>query len=407
MAANNTDSQELVLVPSLRCVLVLDKVAKLAVNLLKEAGLQVHEGEGGMGADSLTHLINHIGADAVIVRSATKITDTIFANCPSLKVIARAGVGVDNIDVAAATAAGVLVINAPEGNTLSAAEHTCSLITALSRQLHQTFVTSIEDYASKKKSVTSGSNLISELQGKCLAILGLGRIGQTVGKRLHAFGMRVIGYDPLWTKESVLPPWLDELFVDLDKLWPEADYISLHMPLIPATRHLVNRAALSLCKPGVRIVNCARGGIIDEDALVEALEQDKCLGAALDVLEVEPPQENGTGEALIKHPRCLVTPHHGASSCEAQNRVAVEVATALCRLAGKSKGVALNGAINLNASGNAYLASMRRDPKLTEFLTNQVPRFAFALATRLVLLRGIPCRAAVSRFLCVDHKFSV
>uniref|UniRef100_A0A182U274 D-3-phosphoglycerate dehydrogenase n=1 Tax=Anopheles melas TaxID=34690 RepID=A0A182U274_9DIPT len=220
-----------------------------------------------------------------------------------------------------------MVLNTPGGNSISACELTCFLIGALARPICPA-ATSMKEGRWDRK-LYSGS----ELYGKTLAILGLGRIGREVGVRMNAFGMRVIGFDPITTAEEAKAAGIEKM--ELEQIWPLADYITVHTPLIPATRNLISTATLAKCRKGVRVVNVARGGIIDEAALVTALESGQCGGAAVDVYPEEPPKSDTTRK-LINHPKVVATPHLGASTSEAQVRVAVEVAEQFIALTGKS-----------------------------------------------------------------------
>ncbi len=253
--------------------------------------------------------------EGLVVRSATTVDAELLAAAPRLRVIGRAGSGVDNIDVGEATARGVVVMNAPGENTLSAAEHAWALIMAVSRNVAAAHLRLSGGEWGKK------GLMGVELHGKTMGVLGLGRIGREVAARAKAFGMRVLGYDPF------LPPEVAEglglELRELDAIWPEADFLSVHAPLTERTRHLVGREALAACKPGVRIVNCARGGLVDEQALLEALEDGRVAGAALDVFEQEPLPADSP---LRSHPRLVLTPHLGASTAEAQEKVAVRIA---------------------------------------------------------------------------------
>jgi D-3-phosphoglycerate dehydrogenase len=253
--------------------------------------------------------------DAVIVRSETRITADVLEAGKKIKIVGRAGVGVDNIDVAAASRQGVLVVNVPGGNTISAAEHTMALLLALSRN-----IPAAND--SLKSGEWSRSKFTgSELLGKTLGLIGLGRIGREVAKRAQSFGMQVVGYDP-YASEEYAKAYNISLH-PLETIYQEADYISVHVPLNDTTRHMLNARTLGQLKPGVRIINCARGGIIDEKALAEAIKSGHVKGAALDVFEQEPPPKDNP---LLKLPQVIVTPHLGAATEEAQVKVAQELA---------------------------------------------------------------------------------
>ncbi|CAD7080165.1 unnamed protein product [Hermetia illucens] len=306
-------------------VLICDAVDAACVDLLKSHGIEVTY-KLKLPKDELCKEVKDF--DAAIVRSDTKITaDVIKAGSGSLKAVGRAGAGVDNIDISAATAENIIVLNTPGGNSIAACELTCLLIGTLARPIVPAGQSMKEGRWDRK--LYSGT----ELYGKTLAVIGLGRIGREVGIRMNAFGMKVIGYDPITTAEEAKAANISKL--ELDQIWPQADYITVHTPLIPETRNLISSATLAKCKQGVKVINVARGGIIDEAALLEALESGKCGGAALDVFPEEPPKSEVT-KKLIQHPKVVATPHLGASTSEAQVRVAVEVAEQFIALTGKS-----------------------------------------------------------------------
>ncbi len=253
--------------------------------------------------------------DALIVRSGVRVTAEMIRAATRLKVIGRAGVGIDNIDVEAATQSGIIVVNAPTGNVIAAAEHAIALLLALARNVPQAD-------ASMRRGEWDRRRFIGiEVQDKVLGILGLGRIGSLVATRAHGLRMKVIAYDP-YVSEEYASNLAVEL-VSLDELLATADFITIHMPLTDSTRNLLNRETLARCKRGVRIVNCARGGIVDEAALLEALESGQVAGAALDVYEHEPLPPD---DPLRKHPHVVLTPHIAGSTTEAQERVAVDIA---------------------------------------------------------------------------------
>jgi D-3-phosphoglycerate dehydrogenase len=253
--------------------------------------------------------------DALIVRSATKVTKDVIQAAANLKVVGRAGVGLDNVDLEAATQKGIIVMNTPTGNTISTAEHTMSMILALSRNIPQA-------NASTKKGEWKRSKFMGvELYNKTLGIVGLGRIGSELAKRALSFGMKVLAYDPFLSRE--VAEGLGVEVVELNDLLSRSDYITVHTPLSEETKHMISGAQFALMKKGVRVVNCARGGIIDEAALITAIKEGKVLGAAIDVFEKEPvPPES----ELLKLDNVVVTPHLGASTEEAQVNVAIEVA---------------------------------------------------------------------------------
>lgn len=307
-------------------VLVCDAVDNSCVKLLQDHGINV-DYKLKLTKEQLVKEVK--GYDAVIVRSDTKITAEILdAGAGKLKAVGRAGAGVDNIDIGAATRNNVIVLNTPGGNSISACELTCFLIGALARPICPA-ATSMKEGRWDRK-LYSGT----ELYGKTLAVLGLGRIGREVGIRMNAFGMRVIGFDPITTLEEAKAAGIEKM--ELDQIWPLADYITVHTPLIPSTRNLISVTTLAKCRKGVRVVNVARGGIVDEAALFDALESGQAGGAAVDVYPEEPPKSETT-KRLINHPKVVATPHLGASTSEAQVRVAVEVAEQFIALTGTSK----------------------------------------------------------------------
>ncbi|MGS2776210.1 phosphoglycerate dehydrogenase [Robertmurraya sp. GLU-23] len=252
--------------------------------------------------------------DALLVRSATTVTEELLKKMPQLKIIARAGVGVDNIDVNAATKRGIIVVNAPDGNTISTAEHTFAMMASLMRNIPQAHQ-SVKNLEWKRNAFIG-----TELYGKTLGIVGMGRIGSELAKRAKVFGMNVKVYDPFLTKERAIKQGVSH--GSLDEVLAEADIITVHTPLTPETKGLINEETLSKTKKGVYFLNCARGGIIDEQALAKFVGNGHVAGAAIDVFEVEPPGEH----PLFKFDNVIVTPHLGASTKEAQLNVATQVA---------------------------------------------------------------------------------
>ncbi len=244
----------------------------------------------------------------MVVRSGTKVTKEIIDAGVNLKIIGRAGTGVDNIDVRAATSKGILVVNTPGGNTISTAELALSHILALARNIPQ--ATASLKHGKWDRSKYTGT----ELTGKTLGVIGVGRIGREVAKWCKGFGMNVVGYDPVVSEQSARTFGIEP--VSLEELLKQADFITIHTPLTKETDHLINANSLAKCKKGVRIINCARGGIIDEHAALEALKSGQLGGLGLDVLEHEPPTEDSL--ELRKHPNVVMTPHLGASTYDAQ-----------------------------------------------------------------------------------------
>lgn len=253
------------------------------------------------------------GFDALLVRSKTQVTRELIEKADKLKIIGRAGVGVDNIDLEAATENGIIVVNAPDGNTNSAAEHTIAMLMAMARKIPQAFT------AMRKGEWDRKSYVGVELKGKTLGVVGLGRIGAEVALRAKGQRMNIIAYDPFLTPEKA-----EELgigFGTVEEVLKASDFITVHTPLLKETRHLIDADAFGLMKKGVQIINCARGGIIDEDALYDAIESGKVAGAALDVFEQEPMVDF----RLLSLPEVIATPHLGASTYEAQENVAIDV----------------------------------------------------------------------------------
>ena len=298
-------------------ILITDKLAQEGIDLINSMDDFEAVVRTGISEDELSEIIGD--HDGLIIRSATTVTPKVLENPGKLKGIARAGVGVDNIDIPTATQKGILVMNTPGGNTLSAAEHTMALMLSLSRNVVPA-CNSLKEGAWDRKKYTG-----NQLNGKVLGVIGLGRIGMSVVKMALGFNMRVIGYDPF-----AAPKEADQMGVevteDITKIYREADFISLHIPRNEKTTNMITTKELKMMKPTCRIVNCARGGIINEDDLYNGLNAGMIAGAALDVFSKEPPDNMGFQEC----PSCLVTPHLGASTEEAQIEVAVEAAQILC-----------------------------------------------------------------------------
>jgi len=254
------------------------------------------------------------GYQALIVRSATKVTAKALAAATDLKIIARAGVGVDNVDIPAATQRGIVVCNSPGGNTMAATEHTWALILALARNLPAAD-------ASLKKGEWKRSQFVGvELYGKTLGVIGLGKIGSEVARRGLAFGMKILANDPFVSPENAQK--LGVALAEIPEIVAQADFLTLHMPLNKDTQNLIDAKMLKLAKPELRLINCSRGGIVEEAALAEALQKGQIAGAACDVFSKEPPE----GSSLLGAPKIILTPHLGASTQEAQVKVAVDVA---------------------------------------------------------------------------------
>lgn len=293
-------------------VLVSDPIDQVGLDILSQVA-QV-DVKTGLSAEELVKIIPEY--DALMIRSGTRVTKEIIEAGTHLKIIGRAGVGVDNVDVPAATRQGIVVVNSPQGNTIAAAEHAIAMMLALSRHIP-------EANLSVKNGQWNRQQFIGvEVYKKTLGIVGLGKIGSHVAVAAKAMGMKLLAHDPFISQERA--EQLGCRLVDLDLLIRESDYISLHMPKTEETYHLINAEALAQMKPTARIINCARGGIIDEAALAEALKNDQIAGAAVDVYENEPLEENSPLRSLGQ--KVILTPHLGASTEEAQINVAIDVA---------------------------------------------------------------------------------
>lgn len=292
-------------------VLVLDPISEDGIKeLLDHPNYEVDIKTGLSEAEILDIVHDY---HAMIVRSQTTVTEEIIQYARSLKVIARAGVGVDNIDIDAATKYGVIVVNAPDGNTISATEHTMAMMLALTREIPAAHKELSEGVWNRK--AYKGT----EMYGKTLGIIGVGKIGFGVARRAQSFGMKIIAFDPYLSEEKAKEADIEKM--EVENIAEHADFVTVHTPLTPQTRGIVGKAFFEAAKPELKIVNVARGGIIDEAALLEALDEGQIDGAALDVFEEEPP----TNHKLLNHPRIVVTPHLGASTVEAQEKVAISV----------------------------------------------------------------------------------
>jgi len=318
-------------------VLITDKLAQEGIDLINATEGAEAVVKTGISADELAGIIGDY--DGLIIRSGTKVTAEVLENPGRLKGIARAGVGVDNIDIPAATRKGILVMNTPGGNTLSAAEHTVTLMLTMSRNVVPA-CNSLKAGAWDRKKYMG-----NQLNNKVLGVIGLGRIGMAVVQMARGFNMKILGYDPL-----AAPTDAEQLGVeatdDLDRIFREADYITVHVPRNEQTLNMVGADQIDLMKPTVRLINCARGGIVNEDALYDALASNRIAGAALDVFSQEPPENQRFAEL----DNCLVTPHLGASTEEAQVEVAVEAAEILLDAI---KGGPLRNALNAPAAAGA------------------------------------------------------
>jgi D-3-phosphoglycerate dehydrogenase / 2-oxoglutarate reductase len=338
-------------------VLVSDSIDQVGVEILSQVA-QV-DVKTGLSADELVQIIPEY--DALMLRSGTRVTKEIIEAGTKLQIIGRAGVGVDNIDVPAATRQGIIVVNSPEGNTIAAAEHALAMMLSLSRHIP-------DANASVKASKWERNRFMgTEVYKKTLGVVGLGKIGSHVATVARSMGMKILAYDPFISAERA-----DQLgctLVDLDLLFAESDYITLHVPKTPETTHLINAESMSRMKPVVRLINCSRGGIIDEEALVEAIESGKIAGAALDVFEKEP-----LGESRLRElANVILTPHLGASTAEAQVNVAIDVAE---QIRDVLLGLPARSAVNIPGLTPDVMEKLRPYLQLAETMGNLVGQLA-------------------------------
>jgi D-3-phosphoglycerate dehydrogenase / 2-oxoglutarate reductase len=294
-------------------VLISDALSPAAVAIFKERGLDVDfQPNLGKDREKLAEMIN--GFDGLAIRSATKVTSKMLERAQNLKVIGRAGIGVDNVDIPAATARGIIVMNTPFGNSITTAEHAITLMLSLARQIPEA------DTSTRAGKWEKNKFLGVEISGKTLGVIGCGNIGSIVADRALGMKMKVIAYDPYLSSERALDLGVEK--VGLEDLLRRADFITLHTPLTEKTSNIINADSLKLMKKSVRLINCARGGLVDEVALFEALSSGRIAGAALDVFVTEP----ATDSPLFKLPNVVCTPHLGASTSEAQENVALQIA---------------------------------------------------------------------------------
>jgi D-3-phosphoglycerate dehydrogenase len=367
--------------PAARRVLICDELAPEALEVFAQRGLEA-ERAVGLPEDELRARVKD--AAALVVRSATKVTRRLIEAAPRLEVVGRAGVGVDNVDLDAATDHGVVVMNAPTGNTTTTAELAVALLCALARHIPRADRAVRAGEWRRKKGLTG-----TELSDKTLGVVGLGRIGRVVAERARGLAMHVVAHDPYLSGQR--SPVEGVELVELDELLARSDFISLHVPLTDSTRHLLDERRLGLCKPGARLVNCARGGLVDEGALARALDSGRLRGAALDVLEHEPPPPD---HALLGREDVILTPHLGASSDEAQRNVAVDIARQVCDFL--LEGVASN-AVNAPALSKKTLREIAPYIVLAERLGGFLARRSDApLRTLEVSLSGDIARADAS-----------
>jgi D-3-phosphoglycerate dehydrogenase / 2-oxoglutarate reductase len=351
-------------------VVIADRLSPAALDIFRSRGLEPIVAT----ADGPSRLPQALArADALVVRSATRVTAELLAAAPRLRVVGRAGIGVDTIDVRAATARGVVVMNTPHGNAITTAEHAIGLIFALARQLP-------EASASTKAGRWEKNRFMGmELAGKTLGLIGVGNVGSIVADRALALRLRVLACDPFLSETRAMALGIEK--VELPEILARADIITLHTPLTEATRNLLSREAIARCRPGVRIVNCARGGLIDEAALHDAILAGHVAGAALDVFESEP----ATASPLFALDRVVCTPHIGASTAEAQEKVAIQIAEQISDFL-------LHGAI-ANAV-NAPSVPAEDAPRLRPAL--ELARLLGSLAGQLAAERGAIGRVAIT-----------
>lgn len=322
-------------------ILVSDDVSESGLEPLRAAGFIV-EKRTGLKPDELREIVRDY--DGLVVRSETKVTASLMDEAVRLRAIGRAGVGVDNIDVPAATSRGIIVMNAPDGNTMTTAEHTLALLLALARGVPQAHASLQGGKWERKKFIGV------ELRGKTLGIVGLGRIGRVVASRARGFEMKVLAFDPFVAPEQARDMELE--LGSLEEVCARADFLTVHTPLTAETRGIIGAREFARMKPEVRIINCARGGLIDERALYEALKDGRVAGAALDVFEEEPPTQDNP---LLQFAQVITTPHLGASTREAQEGVAVTVAE---QMRDYFQTGALRGAVNAPALGAQELHTL-------------------------------------------------
>ena len=333
-------------------VLASDKLSKDGITVFEKAGLQV-DLKTGLPEDELVKIIPEY--DALIVRSETKVTPKIIKAGKKLKIIGRAGVGVDNIDLSAATEQGIIVVNSPEGNTIAAAEHTLAMMLSMARKIPQAYNTLVKEHKWDRSQFQG-----VELYGKTLGVVGLGKIGSHVAKCCLGMGMQVIAYDPFVSKESAESRGIT--LKKLDEVLQEADFITLHIPKTAETKNLINKEKFALMKKGVRLVNCARGGVVVEADLAAALASGQVAAAAIDVFEDE---KKATESPLLtaELPTLVAVPHLGASTAEAQINVAVDVAQQIVSVL---QGGSASAPVNIPTMKPALLEPVKPYLKLAE-----------------------------------------
>ncbi|MGO9628533.1 MAG: phosphoglycerate dehydrogenase [Xanthobacteraceae bacterium] len=347
-------------------VLISDALSPAAVAIFKERGLDVDfQPNLGKDKDKLAETIN--GFDGLAIRSATKVTAKMLERAEKLKVIGRAGIGVDNVDIPAATARGIIVMNTPFGNSITTAEHAITLMLAMARQIPEA------DASTRAGKWEKNKFLGVEIFGKTLGVIGCGNIGSIVADRALGMKMKVVAYDPFLSDERAINLGVEK--VQLEELVRRADFITLHTPLTEKTRNIINAESLKLAKKGLRLINCARGGLVDEAALYEALSSGRIAGAALDVFTTEPATES----PLFALPNVVCTPHLGASTTEAQENVALQIAEQMADYLVRG---AITNAVNFPS------ISAEEAPKLKPFV---------ALAERLGSFAGQLTESGIQR----------
>ncbi|UVI40509.1 phosphoglycerate dehydrogenase [Qipengyuania spongiae] len=350
-------------------VLISDKMDPNAARIFEERGCEVDVITGETPEQLKARIADY---DGLAIRSSTKVTADILAGADNLKVIGRAGIGVDNVDIPAASSKGVVVMNTPFGNSITTAEHAIAMIFALARQIPQA------NERTQKGEWPKNDFMGIEVTGKTLGLIGAGNIGSIVAARAQGLRMKVIAYDPFLTPERAIEIGVEK--VDLDTLLARADFITLHTPLTEETRNILSAENIAKTKKGVRIVNCARGGLIDEAALAEALDSGHVAGAALDVFQTEPAKES----PLFGKPNFICTPHLGASTTEAQVNVALQVAE---QMADYLVSGGVSNALNMPSLSAEEAPKLRPYMKLAENLGSLVGQLAHGNLTRISVER--------------------
>jgi len=353
-------------------ILAADKLAPEGLEFIRSQADAEVDSKVGLSEDELCDIVGEY--DGMIVRSGVKVTERMLQRAGKLRVVARAGVGVDNIDLNAATKQGIVVLNTAEANTVSTAEHAFALLIALARNIGP----------ASRKMYEGGwdrSDFVGEqLSGKTLGIVGFGRIGHTIAERALVFGMDVVAYDPFINAETAMEGKV-KLFSDFEEMLPHADALTFHVPLNDQTRGMLNARTFEKCRDGVMVVNASRGGVVAEEDLIGAIDGGKCGGAALDVYTEEPPPADSP---LRKHPKVLLTPHLGASTRQAQQAVSIDAATnllAYLRGEGLKSAVNVRGLqLNLDAAQNRFVDLVQRMSELLSVIcTGGVKRVKFEI----------------------------